>query len=595
MGADGQELNTADALAWYDTHAREVVERHETLNPAAVNAWLEPFLPPAGGLVADVGAGAGRDAVWLAGKGYEVVAVEPSVEMRRQAEQLGRTQSGRIRWINDRLPGLEELHRSGLTFDFIMVNAVWHHVPPAQRERAFRKLVTLLKPTGALAITLKRGEERGSSITADAGQEHREIRFPVSVEELEKLAREHGAYVAHAGKAPDQMNREGVSWEQILIRLPDDGTGALPLLRHIILENSKSSTYKLALLRVLARIANSSLGLVRADEDEFVQVPLGLVGLYWLRQFKPLLAANLPQMPSHEQPLEGLGFVRRAYREIQGVSHLDLRVAARFEGATAKWVHEAVKNVVDNLKVMPIKYTSYPDHRRVFGVTAPGKGRPRLVTGLELDGDYLSGFGYLRVPTNIWKALTRFNIWIEPALIAEWVRIMKGYAAGQDRQIPEETYAQAMRWSDPQRDTEFARRIALERLQEAPLFCVWSGKRLTPQNLDIDHCFPWSAWPCDDLWNLLPADRKVNQRDKSDRVPSADQLRVSRDPILQWWEDAYLAHSSEVVAHRFLNEAAASLPGVSGLSGADEVYDGVTLQRIRLSHDQQIPEWPHKR
>jgi hypothetical protein len=31
------------------------------------------------------------------------------------------------------------------------------------------------------------------------------------------------------------------------VRLPDDGSGALPLLRHIILNDDKSSTYKLAL------------------------------------------------------------------------------------------------------------------------------------------------------------------------------------------------------------------------------------------------------------------------------------------------------------------------------------------------------------
>jgi hypothetical protein len=38
---------------------------------------------------------------------------------------------------------------------------------------------------------------------------------------------------------------------QLALRLPDDGTGALPLLRHIIFNDDKSSTYKLALLRVL--------------------------------------------------------------------------------------------------------------------------------------------------------------------------------------------------------------------------------------------------------------------------------------------------------------------------------------------------------
>jgi tripartite-type tricarboxylate transporter receptor subunit TctC len=34
--------------------------------------------------------------------------------------------------------------------------------------------------------------------------------------------------------------------------------------------------------------------------------------------------------------------------------------------------------------------------------------------------------------------------------------------------------------------------------------------------LDIDHCLPWSAWPCGDLWNLLPASPRVNQHLKRD-------------------------------------------------------------------------------
>jgi len=56
---------------------------------------------------------------------------------------------------------------------------------------------------------------------------------------------------------------------------------------HTILKDSKSSTYKLALLRVLARIAEGSLGLTRSVNDAYVAVPLGLVAVFWLRQFKP--------------------------------------------------------------------------------------------------------------------------------------------------------------------------------------------------------------------------------------------------------------------------------------------------------------------
>jgi hypothetical protein len=49
------------------------------------------------------------------------------------------------------LPGLSEVHRSGLTFDLILLNAVFMHVPPGQRQRAFRKLITL-SVTAALTV-----------------------------------------------------------------------------------------------------------------------------------------------------------------------------------------------------------------------------------------------------------------------------------------------------------------------------------------------------------------------------------------------------------------------------------------------------------
>ncbi len=41
------------------------------------------------------------------------------------------------------------------------------------------------------------------------------------------------------------------------------------------------------------------------------------------------------------------------------------------------------------------------------------------------------------------------------------------------------------------------------------LHCVWTGQRLNAATLDIDHCLPWAAWSCSDLWNLVPAHRRV--------------------------------------------------------------------------------------
>ncbi len=94
----------------------------------------------------------------------------------------------------------------------------------------------------------------------------------------------------------DAIGRPDVRWTRMALRLPDDGTGALPLLRHLILNDSKSSTYKLALLRTLCRIADGSSGLIRdSADDRHVVVPLGLVALVWLRLFLPLLRRDLPQ------------------------------------------------------------------------------------------------------------------------------------------------------------------------------------------------------------------------------------------------------------------------------------------------------------
>jgi hypothetical protein len=108
------------------------------------------------------------------------------------------------------------------------------------------------------------------------------------------------------------------------------------------------------------------------------------------------------------------------------------------------------------------------------------------------------------------------------------------------------------------------RGIALRLLaSNEPLRCVWSGQLLKPDALDIDHCFPWAAWPCSDLWNLLPADRKINQHGKRDRLPSEALLAAAATPIRDWWQAAYL--TGEVLPRRFVLEAAASLPGLGGI------------------------------
>ncbi len=483
-----------------------------------------------------------------------------------------------VTWLSDSLPDLKQIFSSGLSFDLIVLSAVWMHILPSQRMRAFRKLITLLRPSGVLVITLRNGpvdEERGI--------------HPVSVDELERLARNHGAYIERKTEDRDKLGRGDISWTQIAIRLPDDGTGALPLLRHITLNDDKSSTYKLALLRTLCRIADSTGGYAHDTGDEYVAIPLGLVALYWIRLFKPLLAASFPQS-SANRGYSKLGFVKEAFRKLDDVSHLDLRIGMQFNKEHADALHQALIDVAATITRMPANYITFPSGGRVFPVSRGGQfPKPSSV---RLDEAYLASFGQFHVPRNLWRALQRFDVWIEPALVSEWARLMVFYAGRQERTLNSADVLNVMIWSEPTRDVKIAREQAIQLMEKEKLFCVWSGKRLTEKNIDIDHCFPWSAWPCGDLWNLMPTHRSVNQKEKRAKLPSDKILRNAQDRIITWWESAYPNSSGSILHDRFITEASASLPiVVDSLPQSQDIFAAMDLQRMRLKHDQQIPEW----
>ena len=467
-------------VSWYDANASRLAATYEAVPPTPTREWLAHLLPVPPALVVDVGAGTGRDAGAFAAAGYDVVAVEPSPGMRAEAER--RHASPRIRWLPDSLPGLAATSRLGLAADVVSLSAVWQHVAPPDRPRAFRKLVGLLRSGGLLALTLRQGPDDGRG------------GHPVSLAEVEALARGHGMPVLRAMGAADRQGRPGVSWTSVVLRLPDDGTGALPLLRHLILADAKSATYKLGLLRVLCRAADGAAGLAEDDGDDHVRLPLGLVALYWLRLYLPLTAADLPQAPGNWQGAEGLGFAGPGWRALAAgaASQRDLRVGAVFGGEAAVAVHAALREAADHVCRMPANYLTYPRGGRILETARTPAARPN--GGLVLDGPALATFGTMRVPRHLWTALQRFAAWVEPALVGEWMRLMQGYAAAQERRLEPGAVATAMTWSDPDRDTALPRARALSLLDEGQaVHCVWSGKQLTAASLDVDHCLPWSA------------------------------------------------------------------------------------------------------
>jgi SAM-dependent methyltransferase len=386
-----------DTTSAYDLEATAFATLYESVTAESVHATVADFIPRDAGLLAlDVGAGSGRDAAWLVSLGFDVLAVEPARGMREEAKR--RHPNTRIRWLDDRLPELHTVNRLGLAFDLILLTGVWMHIPPPARARAFRKLVTLLKPGAPMLMSVREGPPDPARPM-----------WPAPTGEVEKYASFHGLAVLRSAISADLFGRPNVHWVNMCLRLPDDGTGALPLLRGIILKEDNSSTYKLGLLRAVARIPDDTpgLGIPRADED-VIDISLGLVALNWLRMYLPLVLAELPQAPGNAGP-DGLSFAKAGFRELLATRFAaqDLRIGARFAGERAHAVARALVEARRTITDVPANYMRLPADAKVFVV---GPKTPFRFRGdLMLDSEFLRSFGQLTVPGHIWRTFQRMG------------------------------------------------------------------------------------------------------------------------------------------------------------------------------------------
>jgi len=320
--------------------------------------------------------------------------------------------------------------------------------------------------------------------------------------------------------------------------------------------------------------------MVHNRTDDWVEIPFGLVGLYWIKLYQPLmLRYQLPQL----QGQANAGFAGDAFRQLADVSPLDLRIGQPMAGEFSATVLHAIRDACRTIHKMPAHYTTHPgtDHP-VFETRLTGI-RIRA-TPARLDHDTLARFGTVRVPALLWDCCSRYACWLEPAIINEWASLMQAYGSRPDMG----TWYAALQWEEGRRDTSRVRALVDNRIQHGDrVHCVWTDLDLRRRSFAVDHCFPWSRWGNNDLWNLLPATTAANAN-KAEKLPAAPLLQAARERITSWWETAFLGTAQE---EQFFVEAQAGLPMVGDQRSLYAVFDGVAHQRRRLKRNQQLAEW----
>ncbi len=584
---------------FYNEHAKEVSAQYLTKSFEDVHeSWMSelPSMLPAildnpNARILDVGGGSGRDVKYLAEQSAlrknaktSIYAIEPAEALLKIGQQ--NTKGLNIRWLQDSLPALSNITKLEISFDLILLSAVWMHIPPSDRSRSLRKLANLLKPGGQMVISLRHGHTNEERTTRSM--------FDVSADELKSLASEIGLFVKlETKKDTDKLGRGHVTWQTVVLQLPDDGSGAFPFIRHVAINDGKSATHKLALMRVLLRIADGHAGAVIRREPSIngdrVILPVGLVALYWCHQYKDLIDQHgVFQSPSKSPNLSFM--TANGWHLLTHRTSADYRIGNLFTGDEAKALYRTLSAAVQNIKKMPCTYITFPNSKKTVFEVDNKSVKPK--DSLFLDLDTLLQWGEFSMPETTWLAFSRYACWIEPVLVSEWVKTMASYKGNQQYADPQKHHElfNMLNWLEPKRTTTEVRSRVETLKQDFSLQCVWSAKAIHSK-YHIDHSMPFSRWPNNDLWNLVPADSKVNG-EKSDRLPTEEKLKASKTRMQNWWEIAWVKGSNDSTQKRFFAEANIALPGLAtDNTSIDDLFEALVMQRGRLKEMQQLREW----
>lgn len=191
----------------YHQNAALYQAQYDSLKFEDVHAvWMPLFAQLTPGMALDIGAGTGRDALWLLEHGWKVTAIEPAQGLR----QTGQKKTGpTVQWLDDQMPALNCLKGSTSKYDLILLSAVWMHLPPSERPLTFQRLMECLSADGLMIMTIRIGPS-----------DPNRPMYVISDSELQSLALENAAKleVLCLQNRRDCLNRDDVSWKTVCFR-----------------------------------------------------------------------------------------------------------------------------------------------------------------------------------------------------------------------------------------------------------------------------------------------------------------------------------------------------------------------------------------
>jgi SAM-dependent methyltransferase/SOS-response transcriptional repressor LexA len=520
----------AQTSAFYAENAARLAGEYANVSPE-FEAWLSRSFEKAKKIL-DVGCGTGRDLCFLLRKGKDVYGVDASPEILATAHSMlsAGGLSGRGRLFESELPDLSRFTDG--EFDGILCSAVLMHLPEERIFDAVYALRRVLRAGGTLLVSVP--ATRNDVDAATRRDRHGRLFGDLPPAKLRLLFERVGFAVRESQTVRDSLGREGIEWCVIeFVRLDESADRPLQLVESILNRDKKDATYKLALFRALAEIAQTQHHLAAFTPEGKVKIPVEAIADKWMIYYWPIFESeSFICQRTGETRAGGKGVAIRAPLEAL-IGHY--RTAGGMSGFYTEWKSGGLTKEAAKL---------WRSARSKFQNTI--WNMPARHAG---GGDF-DVFQYdrldkcLRMDACLWRELCLTGSWIQDATVLRWAELTEQLSKGAVKASRVIDCLLAV--PDPARNVNDARRY----YQSLPdRVCVWTDRTLSNDRFDVDHAMPFSLWRNNDLWNLFPAAPAVNS-DKSDRLPTYDLLNRRRDTIIQYWRGL-----DSALGERFAREA----------------------------------------
>ncbi|MBK8054933.1 MAG: hypothetical protein IPK35_17095 [Saprospiraceae bacterium] len=357
----------------------------------------------------------------------------------------------------------------------------------------------------------------------------------------------------------------------------------------IIERDSKTSTYKFALLRGVIDIIQDNSPYIKVNEN-VVEIPLGLLIEKWLIYYYPIFESEIeiPQIngknvkvafQSHFKPIIN----HYALRGKISVFYNELRIRGIANEINLDF-YRLVQKIKDTIITMPMRFIGRSisdDYYSIFNYT-PAKFK----NDKKQNSQWLvESCGTFTIPKDYYEAFKILGSFISGTdnILFKWAEFS---VKASGKVLSTGTIVnEILKFPVTERDVEASKKLYYEILaKHGSVSCVWSGSNIA--KYDIDHMLPFSIYKNNDLWNLLPSSPPTN-KSKLDKIPSLKLITEQKELIIHYWE---IIHQYQT--ERFLNELQISLLGNYSKDNWQQNAFNQLLQTSKyLIETRGYPEW----